>query len=213
MCCTRTEIYGQVRAVLRRFRLAEDAGRGVDIMQDEMQEALLDPPGFEDLGHGVRVTLPLRGPITARERAWVNELQQEGQIHGFDRMLLVHAARGERLTNGAARQILGVAHIEARQALRRLRDSGLLVQHGTRGGAFYTLVEDVAPPAAFRLSPLGVEDLVVAEAKERPITNSTVREITGLERRAATALLKKLVQQGRLRRRGERRGTKYVARR
>ena len=125
----------------------------------------------------------------------MTELEQEGQISATDRMLLVHAARGERLTNANARQILGVAHIEAREALKRLRDAGLLIQHGTRGGAFYTLVEEVAPPAAFRLSPREVEDLVVAEARERPITNAVVREITGLERRAATALLQRLVRQ------------------
>lgn len=29
---------------LRKFRLAEDAGRGVDVMEGEMEQALLDPP-------------------------------------------------------------------------------------------------------------------------------------------------------------------------
>lgn len=40
--------------VLRRLNLTEDAGRGVDVMQDTMAEQLLDPPRFEDLGHAVR---------------------------------------------------------------------------------------------------------------------------------------------------------------
>jgi ATP-dependent DNA helicase RecG len=199
--------------VLRRFRLAEDAGRGIDVMQDSMEEALLDPPSFDDLGHAVRATLPLRGPITPQERAWVADLERQGHIRGTDRLLLVHAARGERLTNAQARNILAVDRVEARAALHRLRDAGLLQQQGARGGATYSLVEEVAPPAAFRMSPKELERLVVREARSRPLTNEIVREITGLERSEALSLLKRLVQQGRLRRTGQRRGTKYLPRR
>lgn len=68
-------------------------------MQDSMDEALPDPPVFEELAHGVRVVLPLHGPITVRERAWVTDLERRGDIHGRDRLLLVHAARGVHLTN------------------------------------------------------------------------------------------------------------------
>ncbi len=201
-----------VIAVLRRFRLAEDAGRGVDVMQDSMQAALLDPPRFEDLGHAVRVTLPLRGPITPGERAWVSDLERRGEIKDGDRILLVHASRGERMTNARAREVLGVGHIEARDALQRLRDAALLEQHGRRGGAWYSLVDELAPPAAFRMTSTQIDELVVAEAKKRPVSNEVVRELTGLDRRPALALLTRLVAGGRLTRVGERRGTKYRAR-
>ena len=197
--------------VLRRFRLAEDAGRGVDVMQDSMEEALLDPPRFEDLGGSVRVTLPLLGAITARERAWVSDLERRGEIHASDRLLLVHSARGEKLTNGLARDILRVGAAEARESLQRLRDAGLIVQHGTRGGASYTLIEELAPPAAFRMTPAQIEDLLVSQAEERPLTNEIVREITGLGRKPAVAVLNHLVKEGRLRRHGSRRGTRYTA--
>ena len=43
---------------LRRLSLAEAPGRGVDVMQDQMEEALLDPPEFEDNGSMVTVRLP-----------------------------------------------------------------------------------------------------------------------------------------------------------
>jgi ATP-dependent DNA helicase RecG len=196
--------------VLRRFRLAEDAGRGVDIMQDSMADALLEPPAFTDLGHAVKVTLPLHGPITPRERAWVSELEVVGDIQGKDKVLLVLAARGETLTNAIAREALGVGHLEARLALHRLRDAGLLVQAGERGGAAYSLVERIAPPAAFRMRRDEMLRLVVAEAADRPITNQRVRELTGLDRRHATTLLQQLVSDGRLIRMGERRGTRYL---
>lgn len=198
--------------VLRRFRLAEDAGRGVDVIQDTMAEALLNPPEFRDLGHAVSVTLPVLGPITTRERAWVADLERRGETRGPDRLLLVHAARGEVLANAKARQILGVGHVEARQILQRLRDAGLLTQRGTRGKVTYALEERIAPPAAFRMSPEQIEDLVLREAKEGPLSNALVREITGLDREAALNLLSRLVRAKKLSRRGRKRGTRYFAR-
>lgn len=198
--------------VLRRFRLAEDAGRGVDVIQDTMAEALLNPPEFRDSGHAVSVTLPVLGPITSRERAWVADLERRGEIRSPDRLLLVHAARGELLSNAKARQILGVGHVEARQILHRLRDAGLLTQSGTRGRVTYALEESIAPPAAFRMSPEQIETLVLEEASARPLSNAVVREVTGLDRDAALALLSRLVRAKRLSRRGRKRGTRYFPR-
>ena len=39
--------------VLRRYGLAEDAGRGVDVMQDTMRSETLEQPEFRDTGHPV----------------------------------------------------------------------------------------------------------------------------------------------------------------
>lgn len=195
--------------VLRRFSLAEDAGRGVDVIEDTMEEALLDPPRFAEEGASVVVTLPLRGPITPRERGWVADLERRGHLHITDRLLLVHAARGERLTNGRAREILSVDSTAARQALQRLRDSQLLVQHGERGGATYTLAEAIAPPAAYRMTPRQLRELVLEAAEDGPVSNEAVREITGLDRQDALRLLQALVNDGVLVQLGQRRGTRY----
>jgi len=195
--------------VLRRFRLAEDAGRGIDVMEDEMAEALLEPPRFSADARSVRVELSLHGPITPRERAWIADLERRGALASEDRLLLVHAARGERLTNKAARAILSSSETEARSALHRLRDAGLVDQQGARGGAAYVLVHDLAPPAAYQMSPSELADLVVAEALSAPVTNATVRALTGLNRRQALDLLQGLVVSGRLVARGSRRGTSY----
>jgi ATP-dependent DNA helicase RecG len=197
---------------LRRFGLAEDAGRGVDVMVDSMREELLDPPTFEDARHSVTVKLAIRSAITSHERAWVREVERRGLIEPTDRLLLVHAARGERLTNGRAREILAVDSGEARGALQRLRDSGLLVQHGARGGASYMLKESLQPPAGLRLTPDELTAMVLRDARNvetPPLANSRVRELTGLDRSEALALLESLVQAGRLRRTGSKRGTRY----
>ena len=224
----------EVIRTLRRYRLAEDAGRGVDIIQDEMASNLLEPPTFQEDGSSVKVVLPLTGVVTPEERVWIAELEQWGDLAAGDRLLLVHAARGEALTNGRAREILGVDSRRARQALQRLRDRGLLIQQGERGGAEYLLGSDRRPipgsrPARWRPRPPTesspypgpqahrsrltddeVDARVMDLAREGPVTNSLVRQHTGMDRIEALAVLAHLVDAGRLERRGERRGTHYV---
>lgn len=205
----------RVISALRRLGLAEDAGRGVDVMVDSMRDELLEAPLFEDTGHSVIVTLPIRSPITPAERAWVREIERRGLIEPVDRFLLVHAARGERLTNSRAREVLGIDAQNARRALQRLRDLGLLVQHGSRGGASYALGPSLHPPAGLRLGRDELADLIVEDARNPstgPLTNSRVRALTGFDRTEALALLDYLVREGRLRRVGERRGTRYEPR-
>lgn len=195
--------------VLRRLGLAEDAGRGIDVMQDTMRSEMLDPPRFIDHGHAVEVVLPVRSAIAAAERAWVRELEVRGELEGDDRLVLVHAARGEALTNTLVRRVLQSDAQGARTVLQRLRDRGLLVQHGQRGGATYVLTGSLAPPAGLRLSPSELEDLIVGLAAEHPISNADVRDATGLDRVGALTQLDRLTSQGRLVRRGQRRGTRY----
>ena len=219
---------------LRRYGLAEDAGRGVDIIQDEMASYLLEAPTFQDDGSSVRVVLPLTGVVTPEERVWIAELEHRGALAPRDRLLLVFAARGEPLTNTRAREILGVDSRPARRALQRLRDRGLLIQQGERGGAEYLISADLKPPAGLysqsifdtafwqgvnqipraaggsRLPDEEIDALVVDLAREGPVTNALVRERTGLDRIQALAVLAHLVDAGQLERRGERRGTHYV---
>jgi len=202
----------RVITILRRLGLAEDAGRGVDVMVESMLQEMLDPPVFEESGHSVTVTLPIRSAVTSTERAWVREVETRGLIAPGDRILLVHAARGERLTNSRVRELAGIDANDARAALQRLRDADFLIQHGSRGGASYTLNESLAPPAGLRLTRNALKDLILQLAGEDrpPLTNARVRERTGLDRTEALRLLDELVSEGLLSRVGTRRGTRYV---
>jgi ATP-dependent DNA helicase RecG len=200
-----------VLRVLRQLRLAEDSGRGVDVMIDSMAAELLDPPTFHDTGHSVRVTLPTRGAVSPPERAWVLALERQRRLQPRDRILLVHAARGELLSNERAREFLGVDSRVAGATLRRLRDEGLLEQVGTRGGARYVLSRAFAAPAAFHLTPTELRELVVKMADQGPVTNARVRAETGLDRAETLRLLRRLVAEGRVVLRGERKGAHYVS--
>jgi ATP-dependent DNA helicase RecG len=197
-------------SVMRRFRLAEDAGRGVDVMQDSMMAELLDPPIFEDTGHSVEVTLPVRGGVTAQERAWVREIESRGEIEPMDRILLVHAARGEDLTNSRVRELVHIDRFAATHALQRLRDAGFLTQRGQWGGAVYRLEGDLEPPAGLRLEKEELKDLVCSLADDGPVSNADVRARTGLDRIDALRLLQELVAEKRLIQAGRRRGTRYA---
>ena len=200
----------EIIRTLRRSGLAEDAGRGIGVMQDGMAYNLLEPPEISEDGSSVSVTLPLSSIVSPEERAWVTRLQRRGSLKPRDSLLLVFATRGEVLTNSEARRILGVDKDEARLALHRLRDAGLLVQQGERGGAEYLINPDHGLALGLRLLDEEIESLVVDLAREGPVTNARVRERTGLDRAKSGVLLARLVSAGRLERRGERRGTHYV---
>lgn len=221
-----------VIAVLRQFGLTEDAGRGVDVMQDVMRDEMLDPPVFDEPGEFVRVTLPIKGPITPEERAWLKDLEEGGTLEPAERLLLVHAARrhrvrrlerrgeklfmgGEsttarRLTNAEARKVTGLDREEARAVLKRLRDQGFLTQHGQRGGAYYLLNRALIRGAAHGMTNEEIEQLVLDAAKQHAIRNEDVRRLTGLDSTAAGSMLGRLTERGLLERRGEKRGTEYV---
>lgn len=195
---------------LRRYGLAEDAGLGVDVMQDEMANELLDPPEFVDTGTSVSVTLRTVGTVTPRERAWIAELEQRGSLSASDRLVLVHAARGSQLTNSSVRDILDADSVQARQALHRLRDEGLLTQQGQRGGATYVASDELGAPPGLRLSDDEIDEIVLALAAEGPLTNTTLRSRLSVDRLEALRVLSRLNKTGQLVRRGERRGTYYI---
>lgn len=61
------------------------------------------------------------------------------------------------------------------------------------------------------MSRVELADLIVSEATHTALSNERVRELNGLDRRQALALLQVLVSEGRLLATGSRRGTRYVA--
>jgi ATP-dependent DNA helicase RecG len=196
--------------LLRRYELAEDSGKGVDIIQDIMRDELLSEPTFMANDASVRVSLPVLGGTRPEERAWVREVVERGRIEDRDRVLLIHARRGERLTNQNARKLLSTGREGAVAALRRLVDAGLLARHGQRGGSYYQLADGLAPPAGLTLTRDELRRLVLDLADSSAVTNQMVRDRTGLDRQVVLGLFDEMVSNGELRRLGERRGTRYV---
>jgi len=197
-------------AVLRGFNLAEDKGEGVDLIEDMMRDELLATPTFHATDVAVTVRLPILSGTRPEERAWVREIVERGAIEDRDRVLLVHARRGEVLTNQRARELLRTGRDGAMNALKRLVDAGLLVRSGERGGTRYQLASELAPPAGLRLTREDLRNIVLEMASQKPVTNALVRERTGLDRQDVLTLFDELVASGELIRVGARRGTRYV---
>ena len=214
---------------LRYYGVAEDAGRGVDLMHRHMALNLMVPPEFEADDSSVTVTLRLGSAASPRERAWlaqtltsattaahrpysVGDDELAGGLEPSDLDLLVRASRGETLTNTVARNLLDVDASRASRTLARLRDGGFLQQQGRGAGAAYALSPDIARPDGTRIESRDFHTEVLGLAVTGPITNTTVRAATGLDRTAAVKILNRLVDGGHLERRGSRRGTHYTLR-
>ncbi len=214
---------------LRFFGVAEDAGRGVDLMHRHMALNLMSPPEFEADDSSVTVTLRLGSAASPTERAWlagtltvspgatdrpysVGDGEVAAGLDPADIHLLIRAGRGQTLTNKAVRRLLGVDPSKASRALARLRDKGLLQQRGSGAGAFYTLNPNIARPDGTRITQRDYEAEVLGLATAGSITNTDVREATGLDRTAAVRILNRLITDGLLERRGSKRGTHYTIR-
>lgn len=195
---------------LRRLGLAEDLGRGIDRIEDDMASELLRPPEFADDGSFFTVTLHLGAVVTPRERAWVRELVQKGQLDGRAAMVVVGIARDGSITNGEVRSMLNVDSVQARSLLQSLVSVGVLIQRGERGGSTYHLAPNVGVPARIRFADEELEETALRMARDEPLTNAMFRSRTGLDRQDVLRVLRRLVDRGELVQIGERRGTRYA---
>jgi ATP-dependent DNA helicase RecG len=195
---------------LRRFGLAEDAGRGIDVMEDVMEAYLLAPPEFQDDGASVTVTLRTDSTVTPDERAWLLSLERDSSFTAEERQLLLLAVREGSVTNGRVRGALGINSVEVRRVLRRLLDRGILTRHGDRGGAQYHLSSG-APLGTRVYSPSELTATITELARTSDyLTNEQLRAATGLDRAIVLRALNEMVESGVLVRHGERRGVRYT---
>jgi ATP-dependent DNA helicase RecG len=194
---------------LRRLGLAEDLGKGIDRMEDDMADELLRRPEFSDDGAFFTVTLHLTGTITTRERAWIRNLIKEGRLDGRAAMVVIAVARDGSITNSSVRQLLDVDSVEARNLLQSLVTHGLVVRHGERGGSEYRIAPDLGVPARIRHTDDELDQLALELAAAGPVTNASLRERTGLDRQEALKVFRRLVERGALKQLGERRGARY----
>lgn len=201
----------RIITMLRHFGLAEDAGRGIRVILDEMAADLRAEPAFEEdvTGH-VTVRLPIESPVAPEERAWVREQETQGQLKPTDRRVLIEAARGVELTNALVRSLLNVDSHRARRSLHRLRDAGFLEQDGVTRGARYRLAGTIAPPIEVPLTKKEMKTLLLQMARERPLTNRLLRAHLGLSRGQIRNLLRELIEEDLLEMRGAKRGSYYV---
>lgn len=195
---------------LRHYQLAEQRGQGIDLIQDEMRDAMLQPPTFVDHGDRFDVALPLAGTVSLEERARVRALTARAELQSGDQVVLVHATRGERLTNRRVQQLLGTGERGARDVLQRLVATKLLLREGQRGGTAYVIAPGQRLPNDAGPSRDAPRSVILGLLREQPtVTNADVRRAADIERPAARRQLEQLCREGLIVREGERRGTRY----
>jgi ATP-dependent DNA helicase RecG len=194
---------------LHRMGLAEDLGRGIDRMEDDMVAGLLQLPEFEDDQSFFTVTLRLVGTFTPLERAWVRQLIDRDQLDARSAPVVVEAARRGAITNSDVRTLLSIDSVDARNLLQRLVAEGVFEQRGERAGRTYVVAASAGAPVFVRHSLEELGQMVLTMAEDGPVTNALVRDQTGLDRLAALNLLQRLVADGRLVQEGTRRGARY----
>lgn len=190
------------------LKLVEEAGTGIDTMYTEMEDALLDPPEFEERDHAFLVRLRSRGVFSVEDRAWISSFS-DLRLSAAAKVALVFARQNGAITNPDLRRLRHLDSAESRSTLQDLVARGLLVALGERRGTRYVL-SDLASArrASARSGPLG---RVIDWAREHEtVANADVRKLLGVDESQARALLQSGVERGLLKTVGERRGRRYL---
>lgn len=132
----------KIAAALYDTRLAETKGSGIRVMRESMEQAGLTPPLFEsDRGNDQFVARYFfHHFLGAEDIAWLAQFK-ELQLNEDEAKALIVVREAGAINNGTYRELTKVDTLTASQALRRLRDAGLLAQKG-RGSATYYVPTD-----------------------------------------------------------------------
>ena len=128
----------KIAAVLHETRFAETKGSGVRVMREMAAQAGLAPPLFEsDRGQDLFVARFLFHHFLGEDDLrWLARFK-ELNLGDADARAIVVARENGAIDNATYREINRVDTLLASQALRRLRDAGLLEQKGRGSATWY----------------------------------------------------------------------------
>jgi len=133
-------------AVLHETRFAETKGSGIRVMREMMSQAGLTPPFFEsDRGRDEFVARYLFHHFLGPEDvAWLSTFKSL-HLSDDEAKALVFVKEAGAIDNATYRGLTGADVLAASQALRRLRDAGLLTQQGRSSATFYVPTTKLLP--------------------------------------------------------------------
>lgn len=132
----------KIAAALYDTRLAETKGSGIRVMRESMEHAGLTPPLFEsDRGNDQFVARYFfHHFLGAEDIAWLSQFK-DLHLNDDEAKALIVAREAGAIDNGTYRELTKVDTLTASQALRRLRDAGLLGQKGRGSATYYVPTE------------------------------------------------------------------------
>lgn len=205
----------------KRAGLVERAGRGVSLIYRTQLLAGRDAPSYErTTAEAVTVDVPTSDADLDMVRFVTSYEDGAARALPLDQVRVLHELKhGGRTSTVELSDALHLAAAKVRTACTKLVERGLVEQIGagrsrsyTLGPAFYTAAEDrnayvrvrAADPVQQRRM---IEQYVAAYGS---ITRGQVMRLCSVSTSAARALLRTLVNEGRLELRGERRTAHYV---
>jgi ATP-dependent DNA helicase RecG len=189
--------------------LVEEAGTGIDRMFTAMEDALLDPPEFEELSNAFLVRFLGRSVFAAEDRVWVSRFG-DLSLGAHEKVALMYARRQGAVTNEELRSLRNLDTRDSRTVLRNLVALRLLQPVGRGRGTRYVL-GDLARQARRTANVSEQVATLVAHAhRAGSVANRDVRGLLGVNRVEARALLELAVGQGLLDPTGERRARRYL---
>lgn len=149
-----------IAAVLLDTRFAETKGSGIRVMREMMVSAGLEPPLFESLRGNDSFVARYYFQHFLNEEAisWLSRFR-DVQLSDEEARALVAVREQGAIDNAMYRELNRVDTLVASQALRRLRDAGLLEQKGRGSATYYRptdwlLAEELAPNTGHEASAL-----------------------------------------------------------
>ena len=132
----------RIAAVLHETRFAETKGSGIRVMRETMEQAGLTPPLFEsDRASDQFVARYFFHHFLGTEDiAWLANFK-DAQLSSDDAKALIVVREAGAIDNATYRALNKVDALAASAALRRLRDTGLLVQKGRGSATYYVPTE------------------------------------------------------------------------
>ncbi len=196
--------------LLEDVHVVENRGSGIRTMLQAMREANLEPPRFDDRRSSFWVTFRNHTLMSPPAIAWLNQFAQI-PLTDRQRLALVYLRQHEQITNPEYRRLNHVDALVAGAELRGLVQTGLVSQHGAGRWTYYRLVVKltgpVDEPAAGQSEETRILDVV---RKSGAITNGECQVLLGVSQTRAYYLLDSLVNQGKLRGEGAKKGRRYV---
>lgn len=197
-----------IARILVELGLMREEGEGIPRMFDEMQRSFLRSPELELTDDG-RFKVVLRNtPIfEAADESWRHVVERLTTDDAQRRVLLAHP---EGFTNEQYREVNGVDRDEAYRQIQEMVNAGIVLAPGRPGrGARYRLSPDLLETRAWLRPRLPKVRSYLGD--HGVLTNTDYREMFSVTRYVAVNELRRLVEEGVLELRGEKRGSHYVA--
>jgi ATP-dependent DNA helicase RecG len=200
----------QIMDGLQRLGLVEEAGQGIGRMIAEMENALLDPPQFEERETSFVVRLRGTTVFAAEDRLWVSRFTALN-LSAHAKIALVFARRNGSIGNEDLRNLRNLDRDASRGVLQGLVATGLLRAVGRGRGARYVSGRSATnTPRATTLDEQ-LQAVLNHARRQGSIANADVRGLlVDVDRQRARSILYELVGRGLLRAEGERRGRRYL---